>query len=147
MSVEDHPSKPLFSRCPYCERPADSDGCINHIGGCFGLESADLNQLQHRGLTDEIERLTRERDDVQAECGRCGVKLGVAMFERDRLRAALNSAVLMVEKLKVFGDDNVQRYDVKPWLEKVRERFPDLPGPHQFWGLPDEPAAREGESR
>lgn len=50
-------------------------------------------------------------------------------YERkiSQLRAALGSAVLMVNKLKVLGNDNVQRYDVEPWLSKVRERFPDLP--------------------
>jgi hypothetical protein len=35
-----------LKRCPYCERPADDAGGINHVGGCAGLENAGLNRLQ-----------------------------------------------------------------------------------------------------
>lgn len=67
--------------------------------------------------------LTRISEAPLAPCPWC---------EIERLRAALGSAVLMVNKLKVFGADNVQRYDVEPWLKKVRERFPNLPNAWPF---------------
>lgn len=64
----------------------------------------------------------------------CDIPLGAhAQTVRDaihlieRLRVVLGSAVIMIDKLKLFGDDNVQRYDVAPWRAKVLEEFPDLP--------------------
>ena len=35
-----------LKECPWCKRPSDSEGGINHVGGCAGLENAGLNRLQ-----------------------------------------------------------------------------------------------------
>lgn len=35
-----------LTECPYCKRPSDSEGGINHVGGCTALEDAGLNRLQ-----------------------------------------------------------------------------------------------------
>jgi hypothetical protein len=39
-----------LTACPYCKRPADSDGGIFHLGGCAGLEKVELSRLQYDSL-------------------------------------------------------------------------------------------------
>lgn len=55
-----------LTKCPYCERPADSEGGINHRGGCIGLEKIDLNRLQYNALVSRAfaaETTERHRGD------------------------------------------------------------------------------------
>lgn len=36
-----------LSECPYCKRPADERGGINHVGGCTALQDVPMNRLQY----------------------------------------------------------------------------------------------------
>jgi hypothetical protein len=101
---------------------------LPHASGAlkdFMSELGEIMSMEDRATPADY--LQRARDIRQ----RCGDDQG--------LSSALNSAVLMVNKLKVFGDDNVHRYDVEPWLRRVKERFPDLHTSKDFFGSPVEP--------
>lgn len=43
----------VLTKCPYCERPADRDGGINHVPGCRGLERVCINQLEYDRLVPQ----------------------------------------------------------------------------------------------
>jgi hypothetical protein len=45
------------TKCPYCQRPADAHGAINHDGDCFGLKDAGLIVLQRYALDQRIREL------------------------------------------------------------------------------------------
>lgn len=58
-----------LTKCPYCERPADSEGGINHQGGCIGLEKIDLNRLQYNAL---VSRAFAPETPAKPLCSKCG---------------------------------------------------------------------------
>lgn len=45
-----HEPATALSRCPFCDRPADSEGGILHSAECDGLKDAGLTKLQHHVL-------------------------------------------------------------------------------------------------
>ncbi len=55
--IEEKRMAKKLSECPYCKRPADERGGINHVGGCTGLQEIFLNRLQYDGLQTEITHL------------------------------------------------------------------------------------------
>lgn len=46
-----------MDKCPYCQRPSESDGAINHEGYCEGLKPAGLIVLQRYMLEQRIAAL------------------------------------------------------------------------------------------
>jgi len=102
-----------LSECPYCKRPADEHGGINHVGGCTGLQDVPMNRLQYdilqaeitqlrgnlslaeEGLaaaTQEIEHLKAyqlQMNEILKENAQLRNDLTAVGLERDRLRAAL----------------------------------------------------------
>lgn len=54
-SIEASPpeTRAALTECPYCKRPADSDGSIWHAGGCAGLEKVDINRLEYERLVPQ----------------------------------------------------------------------------------------------
>jgi hypothetical protein len=45
---------------------------------------------------------------------------GAAADKIENLERLLRGGIQLVESLRVFGNDNVHRYDVPPWLDKAR---------------------------
>jgi len=75
-----------LSECPYCKRPADEHGGINHVGGCTGLQDVPMNRLQYDIRQAEIERL---REFIAMKCIGSGV---IADSERWRMIHEWNKA-------------------------------------------------------
>lgn len=61
-----------LTSCPYCDRPADSEGGINHVGGCIGLETVRLNRLQYDALVSKVTPNAQKAGAPHWDCGSCG---------------------------------------------------------------------------
>jgi hypothetical protein len=75
--------------CPYCSRPADSQGAINHEGYCNGLKDAGLIVLQRYALDHRIaqleEALTKVHGIVAEYWGPCPGSVETLLIVRDVL--------------------------------------------------------------
>lgn len=74
-------------------------------------------------MTNLVSRLRDEAKEQEADWVATFYKpelLVEAADELERLRAALEGGRLLVEKLRVFGNDNVHKYDVPPWLASTK---------------------------
>ena len=78
-----------MTECPYCNRPVDSEGCINHEGYCIGLKDAGLIVLQRYTLDLRItkleEALTKVHGIVAEYWGPCPGSVETLLTIRDVL--------------------------------------------------------------
>lgn len=80
-----------LKECPWCHHSADSEGCIYHESNCAGLETVELNRLQHYMLTRASEKATTPREPPAATtfelnqdrsgCKHCGMLHGHHIVE------------------------------------------------------------------
>jgi len=108
------PEMVSMDNCAYCGRPADEDGCINHEGGCDGLKSVAINQLQHDMLTSRIRKLEIDYA-VLAELRRRNV---VEWKYLDDGVTLMRGALQCIPEIYRDGDPNPLHYAIKEWLAR-----------------------------
>lgn len=94
--------------CPYCKKPADSDGSIFHAGGCRGLDDIKMTRLQYDSLVARTAQPPRIRRVVREELAKTSapaVQVEEKDFDRER-REALKSELWEVQcKLTGINDE------------------------------------------
>lgn len=120
-----------LSECPYCKRPADERGGINHVGGCTGLQTVSMNRLQYDGLQDEIKRQRAEIRSLDQANG--GALREIERLTRDMVALQSQWDDMQQGFVEVFGEPVRDAIELLGATERLRAEIERLRAEVEAW--------------